>query len=190
MKKTLKWSLVMMLTVVGLTFASCSDDDDNTPTVGTVEDVIGDYTGKMTYAMAKSAASEEVPGVTLELGVKNDSINFDKFPFEALVKAIITDEEAANQIIEKVEKVEYKVGYKAEMNTAKDSVYLTLDPKPLAIDLGEGVAVNVTITAADKASYSVNEKNLKFNLKATEAKMGELNMLPTPIALSFDMKKK
>ena len=28
MKKTLKWSLVMMLAVFGLTFASCSDDDD------------------------------------------------------------------------------------------------------------------------------------------------------------------
>ena len=49
MKKTLKWSLMMMLAVVGLTFASCSDDDD-TPTVGTVEDVNGEFTGKMTYA--------------------------------------------------------------------------------------------------------------------------------------------
>ena len=57
MKKTLKWSLMMMLAVVGLTFASCSDDDD-TPTVGTVEDVNGEFTGKMTYAKeAKEALS-------------------------------------------------------------------------------------------------------------------------------------
>ena len=57
MKKTLKWSLMMMLAVVGLTFASCSDDDD-TPTVGTVEDVNGEFTGKMTYAKeAKEAAA-------------------------------------------------------------------------------------------------------------------------------------
>lgn len=46
MKKMLKWSFVMMLAVVGFTFASCSDDDDNTPTVGTVEDVNGEFTGK------------------------------------------------------------------------------------------------------------------------------------------------
>lgn len=187
MKKTLKWSLMMMLAVVGLTFASCSDDDDDTPTVGTVEDVIGDYAGKMTYTMSKA---EETPGTTLELKVENDSINFDKFPFETLVKAIITDEDAANKIIAEVEKVQYKVGYKAEMNTAKDSVFLTLDPKPLAIALSENVAVNVTITAANGGSYAVKEKSLKFNLTATEAKMGETNMLPAPIALSFDMKKK
>ena len=100
MKKTLKWSLVMMLAVFGLTFASCSDDDDETPTVPTVEEVVGEYSGKMTYDMAKAAASEETPGVTLDLTVKNDSINFDKFPFEALVKAIIPNEEMANGIIE------------------------------------------------------------------------------------------
>ena len=59
MKKTLKWSLMMMLAVVGLTFASCSDDDD-TPTVGTVEDVNGEFTGKMTYAKeAKEALKQE-----------------------------------------------------------------------------------------------------------------------------------
>ena len=44
---------MMMLAVVGLTFASCSDDDD-TPTVGTVEDVNGEFTGKMTYAESKA----------------------------------------------------------------------------------------------------------------------------------------
>lgn len=190
MKKTLKWSLVMMLAVFGLTFASCSDDDENTPTVPTVEEVVGEYSGKMTYDMAKAAASEEAPGTTLDLTVKNDSINFDKFPFEALVKAIITDEEMANGIIAQVKEVKYKVGYKAKMNAANDSVYLTLDPKPLAIALGENLAVSVTITAANEGSYAINEKNLKFNLTATEAKLGGQNMLQAPIALSFDMKKK
>ena len=162
MKKTLKWSLVMMLAVFGLTFASCSDDDDETPTVPTVEEVVGEYSGKMTYAIAKAAASEEVPGTTLDLTVKNDSINFDKFPFEALVKAIIPNEEAANGIIAQVKEVKYKVGYKAKMNAANDSV----------------------------GSYAVNKKNLKFNLTATEAKLGDTNALPAPIVLSFDMTKK
>ena len=63
MKKTLKWSLVMMLAVVGLTFASCSDDDDNTPTVGTVEDVNGEFTGKMTYTK-EAKATEADPTAT------------------------------------------------------------------------------------------------------------------------------
>ena len=61
MKKTLKWSLMMMLAVVGLTFASCSDDDD-TPTVETVEDVNGEFTGKMTYAKEAKEAKKPTRG--------------------------------------------------------------------------------------------------------------------------------
>lgn len=188
MKKTLKWSLVMMLAVFGLPFASCSDDDNETPTVPTVEDVVGDYSGKMTYAMAKAAAEE---GTTLDLTVTGDSINFKEFPFEALVKVIIQDEATAEGIIASIEKLEYKTGYTAAMNAAKDSVYLTLDPKPLNIE-ALGMSISVSIEAANKGSFAINEsnKNLKFNLTATEAKLGEQNMLPAPIVLSFDMKKK
>lgn len=88
MKKTLKWSLMMMLAVVGLTFASCSDDDD-TPTVGTVEDVNGEFTGKMTYAESKAEAEADPTATELELKVANDSIQFEKFPYQALVVAIL-----------------------------------------------------------------------------------------------------
>lgn len=188
MKKTLKWSLVMMLAVVSLTFASCSDDDE-IPTVPTVEEVVGDYTGKMTYTMAKAAASEEAPGTTLDLTVANDTISFKEFPFGALVKAIISDEATAEGIIASIGKLEYKTGYKAAMNAANDSVSLTLDPKPLIIE-ALGMSIAVSIEAADKGSYAIDSKNLKFNLTATEAKLGETNALPAPIVLSFDMKKK
>ena len=98
MKKTLKWSLMMMLAVVGLTFASCSDDDD-TPTVGTVEDVNGEFTGKMTYA--KEAKEAAATGTTLELKVANDSIQFEKFPYQALVVELL-GEEASKPIIEAI----------------------------------------------------------------------------------------
>lgn len=192
MKKTLKWSLVMMLAVFGLTFASCSDDDDDkTPTLPTVEDVNGDYNGRMTYAIVKTAASDEVPGVTLDLTVANDSISFKEFPFGTLVKAIITDEATAEGIIASIGKLEYKTGYTAALNAAKDSVYLTLDPKPLKLE-ALGMSIAVSIEAASKGSFAIdgNNKNLKFNLTATEAKLGEQNMLPAPIVLSFDMKKK
>ena len=51
MKKTLKWSVLMMLTVFGLTFTSCDDDDD--VQLPTVEDVNGEYAGNMTYAVSR-----------------------------------------------------------------------------------------------------------------------------------------
>lgn len=186
MKKTLKWSLVMMLAVVGFTFASCSDDDDNTPTVGTVEDVNGEFSGKMTYATeSKATATEADPTTTtLDLKVANDSIKFEKFPYQALVVAIV-GEEASKPIIDMLgDNLDYKVYYTATMNAAKDSVVMTLKPEPLKIALA---GVEVTIEAEKTASYAVKDKNLKFNLKATK-----VNILPTfePIDMSFDMKKK
>lgn len=185
MKKTLKWSLVMMLAVFGLTFASCSDDDDETPTVPTVEEVVGDYSGKMTYAMAKATAEE---GTALDLTVKNDSVIFEKFPYQALVKAIIPDESAAETIIEMIgDKLEYKINYTAAMNAANDSVIMTLKPEPLKIALA---GVEVTIEAKT-ASYSIKEKDLKFNLNAANVTVGGQNFPNwNPINLSFIMKKK
>lgn len=181
MKKTLKWSFVMMLAVVGLTFASCSDDDDNTPTVPTVEDVVGEYTGKMTYAEKDT---------TLALTVKNDSVTFEEFPYEPLVAAIV-GENAVPGIVELVGKLKYQVNYTAVMNAANDSVVITLKPEPLEINLGDVMGtVKVTINAENKGSYAVDKKNMKFGLTATEAMLGETNFLKTPIALSFDMNKK
>lgn len=179
MKKTLKWSFVMMLAVVGLTFASCSDDDE-TPTVPTVEDVVGEYTGKMTYAEKDT---------TLALTVKNDSVTFEEFPYEPLVAAIV-GENAVPGIVELVGKLKYQVNYTAVMNAANDSVVITLKPEPLEINLGTMGSVKVTINAENNGSYAVDKKNMKFSLTATEALLGETNFLKDPIALSFDMNKK
>ena len=186
MKKTLKWSLMMMLAVVGLTFASCSDDDD-TPTVGTVEDVNGEFTGKMTYA--KEAKEAAATGTTLELKVANDSIQFEKFPYQALVVELL-GEEASKPIIEAIgDSLNYKINYTATMNAAKDSVVMTLKPEPLKID---AAGVEVTIEAEKTASYAVKDKNLKFTIKAANVKVGLIDFPGgwTPMDLSFDMKKK
>lgn len=186
MKKTLKWSLVMMLAVVGLTFTSCDDDDDNTPTVGTVEDVNGEFTGKMTYAESKAAEADPT-ATDLELKVANDSIIFNKFPYEALAAKIVGEENVPG-IVELVKDLEYKINYTATMNAAKDSVMITLKPTALKI---EAAAVEVTIEAEKTASYAIKDKNLKFDIKAANVKVGGTD-LPgwTPMDLSFDMKKK
>lgn len=191
MKKTLKWSLVMMLAVFGLTFASCSDDDDNTPTVGTVEDVNGEFTGKMTYAEVKAAQADPT-ATTLDLKVANDSIQFDKFPYQALVVAIL-GEEASKPIIEQIgDELKYKINYTATMNAAKDSVVMTLNPEPLKISIEAlKMEVEVIIETPNKASYAINDKNLKFGLKAANVKVGGGDYPGwSPINLSFDMKKK
>lgn len=192
MKKTLKWSFVMMLAVVGLTFASCSDDDDNTPTVGTVEDVNGEFTGKMTYAKETKAEQETNPAIELDIKVANDTIMFEKFPYQSLVVEIVGDELSKPIIAAIGDSLKYKVHYTATMNATKDSVIMTLDPKPLIISI-ENLKMNVevNIEAPKTASYAINNKNLKFNLKAASVMLNGSEFPSfSPTDLSFDMKKK
>lgn len=191
MKKMLKWSFMMMLAVVGFTFASCSDDDDNTPTVGTVEDVNGEFTGKMTYAKEAKAAAADPTATQLELKVANDSIQFVKFPYQTLVVAILGEEASKPIIAEIGKRLEYKINYTATMNAAKDSVVMTLSPDPLKISIPAlNMEVEVNIETPNKASYAIKDKNLKFGLKAAGVKVGENDFPFTPMDLSFDMKKK
>ena len=187
MKKTLKWSFVMILSVMGLTFTSCGDDDE-TPVVPTEKEVVGDYSGKMTFEMVQPKEAAEDATTTLDLAVTADSVTFKKFPYEALVVAIVGEKDAP-ALIEKIGELKYAAAYKATMNAAKDSITLTMTPAPLKIET-EGLSVSVTITAADNGTYAIKDKNLKFKLSATEAKIGEMNFLPTPINLSFNMVKK
>lgn len=201
MKLALKWSLIMVLAVIGMgSFTSCSDDDDNTPVVPTVAEVTGDYKGKMTFTLEtldEVNPLEETPEATeLELAVKNDTIIFNKFPVDALITAIV-GEEAAPGIIASVGNVTYKVGYKPTMNAANDSISMELKPEVLTIEIkGEGedataLSVAVTVTAPEKGSYAIDKKNLKFNLVVTEAKLGDFNAIKGKnISLSFDMAKK
>ena len=203
MKTTLKWTM-MVLSIMGLTtFTSCDNDDDKGPETPKLTEVNGSYSGKMTYAIAtpegKADATPPTEDEAVDVNVKvaNDTITFDKFPADALVTAIMGD--AAPSIIEGLEDISYKVGFKGAFNSANDSIALTMDPKPLAIKytMGEGesavtITVDVAIEASEKGSYALKEKNLKFILKATEAKLNGQgqNMLPGVITLSFDMAKK
>lgn len=85
------------------------------------------------------------------------------------------------------DKLEYKINYTAAMNAANDSVIMTLKPEPLKIALA---GVEVTIEAKT-ASYSIKEKDLKFNLNAANVTVGGQNFPNwNPINLSFIMKKK
>lgn len=179
MKKTFNLFLVMMVAMVGFTFTSCSDDD--TPKGATVEEAVGKYAGKMMYD--KSATE-------LNIELKNDSVCFEKFPYEPMVIAIL-GEEGAKPIISQIGTLKYNVSYTAAMNAANDSVFITLKPEPLKITLGTALSIEVVINAANKGAYAVKDKNLKFDLTAADVKVGA-GSFPgwAPISLAFDMKKK
>ena len=190
--------------VVGSTvvLSSCSDDDDDkTPTPPSVTDVYGDYSGKMLVtpleAPKKVNTGEAPAGTDIAAVVEHDTVYFDNFPIADLVAGIV-GEEQASEIVEKIGKVSYKVGYEGALNAAQDSIYMEFDPKPLAVsfELGEGdeavtYNVEVTISAVKKGSYELSSKKLGFDLNAEKVTMGETEV-PTfvPSEFAFKLNKK
>lgn len=197
-----------------LGFTSCGDDDEIpfVPPI-TPQVMYGNFDGKMiTFSInpleTENGDQDETPvGTDISAKVDNDTVYFDKFPIKDIVFSIIKDEEKTNQIIEAIGDVKYKVGYKAQLNAAKDSVCFTLDPKSLNLEFvipepapkeGEEVTpikVEVKISAVEEYvnSYEISSTNMKFKFRADEVVLGggEEPILVefTPTVFYFDMKK-
>ncbi len=203
----MKLFISMLLLGWSFCFVACSDDDKNTPELPdeiTTETMFGDYTGKMsavTQSPEKVAPKndETDEGVAITAHVNNDTIHFEKFPIKDIVMSIVKDETTADKIVEAVGDVNYKIGYKPTLTTAKDSIKLALAPNPLKLSITapsntqEGpqtLFIEVKVEAGHDAGYAIESANLKFNFTATEVLLGEdQNPLPdfTPITLNFDM---
>lgn len=197
-----------------LGFTSCGDDDEIpfVPPI-TPQLMYGNFDGKMiTFSInpleTENGDQDETPvGTDISAKVDNDTVYFDKFPIKDIVFSIIKDEEKTNQIIEAIGDVKYKVGYKAQLNAAKDSVCFTLDPKSLNLEFVipepapkedeevTPIKVEVKISAVEEYvnSYELSSTNMKFKFRADEVVLGggEEPILVefTPTVFYFDMKK-
>ena len=202
MKRDFKFNRLWMACVIAgtaLTFTACSDDDEPTPDEPTTEDVYGNYTGTMTFKAEEEVANEanesgETEGIAVSATVKNDTVYFEDFPVRDLVASIV-GEESADALVEAIGTVNYKVGYKASMTTAKDSVYMEVSPKPLElsipVDEENTMAVSVEVSAADKANYEFETQNLNLKLKAEKVWVNEQEFPTFPVTdLTFEMTKK
>lgn len=185
---------VSMLTLgCSFSFVACSNDDDNIPESTdevTTELMFGDYTGKvMTSSIVPSEGEdagegEELPtGTSVSAKVNNDTVYFEQFPIKDIVLTIVKDEALADQIVESVGDVSYKVGYEPTLTAAMDSIKFVLDPKPLKLSIAipsktEGeepqvLLIEVKVKAGETAGYAVENANMKFNFAATEVLLGE-----------------
>lgn len=202
MKRDFKFNRLWMACVIAgtaLTFTACSDDDEPTPDEPKTEDVYGNYTGTMTFKAEEEVANEanesgETEGIAVSATVKNDTVYFEDFPVRDLVASIV-GEESADALVEAIGTVNYKVGYKASMTTAKDSVYMEVSPKPLElsipVDEENTMAVSVEVSAADKANYEFETQNLNLKLKAEKVWVNEQEFPTFPVTdLTFEMTKK
>ena len=198
MKKNFKLNqLFVSLMILGCSFGFVScDDDDKTPVEPTTKDAWGDFKGTMQilpFNPETVQTNGEEMKADIAATVKNDTVYFNNFPIKDLVATLVPADKV-DGIVEAIGEVKYKVGYKAALNAAKDSVYMTYDPKPLelAVPLTEEVtlAVKVTVSASDKGSYELSSTNYKFEIKADEVTVndGPFDQFPASI-LKFEMKK-
>lgn len=185
--KPVKWIFPMLMFGCAFAFTACSDDDENTPVVPdevTTEAMYGDYTGKMLTLAASSTADEgeDTPeGVDVSAKVDNDTVYLEKFPIKDIVLSIVQNETLADQIVEAVGDVNYKIGYEPTLSEAKDSISFVMEPEPLKLSLSmpsatgdaQTMVVEVKVEAVDGAGYAVESGNMKFDLSATEVLLGE-----------------
>ena len=201
MKRDVKFCRLWMACMIAgtaLTFTACSDDDEPTPDEPTTQDVYGNYAGTMTFKAEEVAANEagesgETEGIPVSATLKNDTVYFEDFPVRDLVASIVGDE-SADAIIEAIGTVNYKVGYKSSMTTAKDSVYMEMTPEPLElsipVDEENTMAVSVEVSASDKANYEFETQNLNLTLKAEKVLVNEQEFPTFPVTdLTFEMQK-
>lgn len=210
--QTIRVLALMAFVGCALGFTACSDDDDNnTPPPGevTAEVIQGNYSGKMKtlYLSAQDLSTgndgeESAQGVDISATIDKDSICFADFPIKDIVLSIVQDETTADQIVEAVGQVSYKVGYKGTLNAAKDSVYFDTTTKPLKLAVQipsaanseetQALVVEVSVDPVAGGAYSVEDSEVKFSLNVTEVKLGEgENQEPLPnfngMTLNFDM---
>lgn len=172
MKKTfnLKKPIIVVMTLITmLSFVSCSDNDDPNPL--TVNDVNGTYQGKMdVITRVPYEESSEVSGVDVSAVVKNDTIYFSDYPILDILQVI--EGEDAERIAETLEGISYKVGFTSGLNETRDSIFMTLDPKPLEFTyiVGDGEEaeekqVSVTFETNNNGN-AYSSKKLKANIVA------------------------
>lgn len=209
--QTIRVLALMAFVGCALGFTACSDDDNNNTPPGevTTEVIQGNYTGKMetlylnTLADQNAGEDGETPqGVDITATIDKDSICFETFPIKDIVLSIVQDETTADQIVEAVGQVSYKVGYKGTLNAAKDSVYFDTTTKPLKLAVQipsaanseetQTLVVEVSVDPVAGGAYSVEDSEVKFSLNVTEIKLGEGDQqvaLPNfnGMTLNFDM---
>lgn len=201
-----RFSLLLVAVSLIIGFSSCGDNDDSGVPVFSLNDVNGNYTGKVTTLTAQpqtNATEETEPGLDITAEVKDNNIFLKKLPIADLIKSIIEDPTTADQIIAAIGEVNYQVGYKASFNDKQDLIYLQLDPKPLEITgeipaptEGEGeeptpFKVKVTITADEQGTFAYANQKLLFSLYATEVILGDeapIAFLPT--TFNFELNRK
>lgn len=195
-----KLFVFVILTAFSLGVVSCGDDGDNG--AGKPTDAIkGNYAGKMVTSSVNPQdgnRDNETPGVDVTAKVDNEYISFEDFPIRDIVVSIAGGDKA-DEIINIVGKISYKIPYKATINEAKDIISFTMTPEPLHLEVtipGNSVEENKTlnidveITTAENGNYDVKTTDIKFSITATKILVDDEELTGfTATSFGFQMAK-
>lgn len=196
MKEKLNFKfLVMLMMFLGGTvcFTACSDDNDEPAVEPKVEDMYGEYTGKMQMQVLNAAAPTKeaaAAGTDVTATVNNNKVTFADFPVRDLVVSIV-GEESADALLAAIGTVSYEVAYTPTIADDKATISMALDPTPLVIDLSMlSMEVSVDISAQNEGIYTFANGNLQMGLKVESV---SLNGTPLPtipqMEFTFDLTK-
>ena len=162
------------LSMLGFILGSCSSDDNSSEILKDpvkVEDVVGDYEGKMIVL-----DGEEIREVALEVSVVDSLINFVDFPVEELKGKLVETEVLSVAVLEEevVEKVAYSFGVEPKLTEHVNLLELILSPEPLIFQVQDGEdskEVEVEFAIEESGLYDNMKETLSFEIFAKSIKV-------------------
>lgn len=155
-------AFLALFSIVGISFASCSSDDNNNFPQNepvTLEEINGAYTGK-----AITAQGNIINETNAAFLVKENVLSFEQLPVKEIVGSVIADKSKVDETVAKIGKVEYKIDFKATLNDTKTAVVFAFEPKPLELKVPEGEVVKDVVATfkAPKQGVFVKQRGISM----------------------------
>ncbi|MDW9381146.1 DUF4840 domain-containing protein [Chryseobacterium sp. JV558] len=159
-----RFFITVLMVLVGFTLSSCNDNDGPDIPPVKMEDLKGNYKGKLVIVQGNSKRE----GVK-EFKVKKDTISFAEFPIEEIVKTVVKNPAKAEAALKSMAKVKYDLKYAAVINTANNVIELTLTPKTMELQIpvdGMNKKTVVEFVSKQKGYYVGLDQTLRYAITA------------------------
>lgn len=164
MKKiiVLKAFMAVLIGFVSLSLLSCNNNDGPEVVPVKLQDVLGNYKGKLITRQGNNKAETIVV-----FTAKKDTIKFTDLPVKEIVKSVVKDPVKTEAALTAIGKVKYNLNYAATINTNYNVLELAFTPKTLTLQIPvDGTVKNtvVTFAAKEKGFYVRQDNGMKFGL--------------------------
>ncbi len=172
--KVLQLFIMGLLMFMSFSLTSCESDYEEIPVK--LEDVQGNYKGKLITTQGINKAERIV-----DFTAKKDTLKFTDFPINEIVKTVITNNAKAEAALLAMGKIKYNLDYTSQINTGINVVELTFAPKTLELQIPvDGTTKNtiVTLAAKQKGFYVGQDGSLRFGLVVEKITVDGLTLDP------------